>query len=209
MSAATGPTEPVGPAEPTEPTGPTGPAEPAGRGGGRRPAGPPGGPGGSMAWAGYAGAVLAFVFGLVSFYWAAGGTLGLDTLGGTIQEMAGAREPGFLAVVWLTGALKVAGAVFSLALVRPWGRIVPRPLTLLAGWGGSALLTLYGALQVGSLALVATGAVTPDDPVEWKPLLWRLFCWDLSFLVWGVLLFLATRHYVKNTPRSPERAAEK
>ncbi len=123
--------------------------------------------------------------------------------------MARTRGSGFIAVVWITGALKVAGAVFSLALVQSWGRIFPRPLMLLAGWGGSVGLTLYGALQVGSLALVAAGIVTPADPIEWKPLLWRLFVWDLSFLVWGLLLLLATRHYVKNRPRSAERVAEK
>ncbi|MFJ1747313.1 DUF3995 domain-containing protein [Streptomyces sp. NPDC088116] len=170
------------------------------------PAGPPGR---SVAWAGYSAAVLAGAFGLVSFYWAAGGTVGLDTLGGKIQEMAGHRDPGFIAVVWITGAMKVAGAVFSLSLVQSWGRIFPRPLMLLAGWGGSVGLILYGALQVGTLVLVAGGVLTPSDPIEWKPLLWRLFFWDLSFLVWGVLLLLATRHYVKNRPRRPQRVAEK
>ncbi|PNG90134.1 DUF3995 domain-containing protein [Streptomyces malaysiensis] len=163
-------------------------------------------PGGRQpAWAGYTAAVLAVVFGLFSFYWAAGGTFGLDTLGAAIQRMAERRDSGFIAVVWITGALKVAGGLFSLSLVRPWGRVVPRPLMLLAGWGGAALLTVYGALQVGSLSLVASGVLTPSDPVEWKPLLWRLFVWDMSFLVWGILLFLATRTYVMNHPRRPER----
>ncbi|MFF4762938.1 DUF3995 domain-containing protein [Streptomyces sp. NPDC001292] len=157
------------------------------------------------AWAGHAAAVLAIVFGLFSFYWAAGGTFAIDTLGGAIQRMAQRRDPGFIAVVWITGALKIAGGLFSLSLVRPWGRVVPRPLMLTAGWGGAALLTLYGALQVGSLLLVALGVLTPSDPVEWKPLLWRLFVWDMSFLVWGILLFLATRTYVINHPRRPER----
>ncbi|MFE7215794.1 hypothetical protein ACFY0A_43575 [Streptomyces sp. NPDC001698] len=56
--------------------------------------------------------------------------------------MAGRWDPGFIAVVWITGALKIAGALFSLSLVRPWGRVVPRPLMLTAGWGGAALLTV-------------------------------------------------------------------
>jgi Protein of unknown function (DUF3995) len=161
-------------------------------------------PGRPMPWAGYTAAALAVGFGLFSCYWAAGGTFGIDTLGGVIQRMAERRESGFVAVVWLTGALKIAGGVFSLSLVQPWGRVVPRPLMVLAGRGGSALLIVYGALQVGSLLLVALDVVTPADPLGWKPLLWRLFVWDMSFLVWGILLLLATRTYVMNHPRRPE-----
>ncbi|MGW4823086.1 DUF3995 domain-containing protein [Streptomyces sp. NPDC004227] len=86
--------------------------------------------------------------------------------------MAGRRDPGFIAVVWITGALKIAGALFSLSLVRPWGRVVPRPLMLTAGWGGAALLTVHGALQVGSLVLPwhassDFGEVGRTPPVRW------------------------------------------
>jgi hypothetical protein len=85
--------------------------------------------------------------------------------------------------------LKLAGGVLALALVRPWGRRLPRwPLTLLA-WCGAVLLTLYGGLNVvlGGLGLLGVFG-TPADP---SALRWHVAVWDLWFLVWGLLL-LAT-----------------
>jgi len=58
------------------------------------------------------------------------------------------------------------------------------------GWGAAAVLTLYGGLLVAGEALVAVGLVRPAH-VDWKPLLWHLYVWDMSFLLWGVLFALA------------------
>jgi hypothetical protein len=46
------------------------------------------------------------------------------------------------------GVLKVAGALLALALVRPWGRAIPRRLLGGAAWAVSAVLTAYGGLLV-------------------------------------------------------------
>jgi len=54
----------------------------------------------------------------VSAYWALGGTAGLNTIGGQIEEMARAREPSALAVVWAVVAVKIAGAVLGVMLLR-------------------------------------------------------------------------------------------
>ena len=54
----------------------------------------------------------------MSFYWALGGELGLNTLGSGIQALA--HDPSFIALVWLTGVVKVLGGLFALTLVRPW-----------------------------------------------------------------------------------------
>ena len=43
----------------------------------------------------------------MSFYWAAGGTLGLETLGEGIGELADAREPWFVGLVVVTGFVKL------------------------------------------------------------------------------------------------------
>jgi hypothetical protein len=144
----------------------------------------------ALVWAGYAAFAWGLLFAGISFYWALGGGLGVDTLGGTLEQLARARDPAIIAAVWVTGFLKVGGALLALALVEPWGRRLPRPLLLLLGWGAAAVLTLYGGVLVTSEALVATGLVRPAD-VDWKPLLWHLYVWDMSFLVWGVLFGLA------------------
>ncbi len=85
------------------------------------------------AWAGYAAGALAWLSAVPSFDWAVGGTAGLDTVGGTIEQLARARDPAGVALGMGAGILKVAGGL--LALVRPWGRRVPRRLLLgVAAW---------------------------------------------------------------------------
>ncbi len=148
-------------------------------------------------WAAYAAAACAFLFAAVSFYWAVGGTAGLDTLGGRIEELARARDPGMIALGWITGALKVFGGLLALALVRPWGRWFPRWMLLISAWGASAILALYGGVLVVSATLVVIGVVRPTVPVDWTALRWHLALWDSWFLVWGILLGLAARHYAR------------
>jgi Protein of unknown function (DUF3995) len=67
--------------------------------------------------------VLALLSAIPSFYWAAGGTIGLDSVGGAIEELARARDPAGVALGIGAGVLKVAGAVLALALVRPAGPV--------------------------------------------------------------------------------------
>ncbi len=143
-------------------------------------------------WSAYAAAATAFVFAAVSFYWGAGGTALVSTLGGRIEELALARDPAIIAVVWLTGVAKLVGAVLALALVQPWGRRLPRRWLRATAWVGAGLLTAYGLVQVTAVALVAAGVIVPDAPVETNVLRWRLLVWEPWFLVWGLLLALAT-----------------
>ena len=85
--------------------------------------------------------------------------------------------------------------MLALALVRPWGRVVPDRLLLIAAWAGSVVLVLYGGLYVGVGALVLAGIIEPSGPVDRTALWWRVLVWDLWFLVWGLLLGLAAWHY--------------
>ena len=154
-----------------------------------------------LVWAWYAACVWGLMFAGVSFYWGGGGTLGLDTLGGSLERLARARDPALVAAVWITGLLKVAGAVLALTLVSDWGARLPRLPVAALGLGAAVVLTLYGGVLVVSAALVATGAIHPVGPVEWKPLLWHLYLWDMSFLVWGILFGIAVwRRMTRPTP---------
>ena len=147
----------------------------------------------------YAACVLALLYALVSFYWAAGSTAGLSTIGGELEAMARARDPGIVAIVVVTAFLKVAYGRLELALVRPFGRAFPRWVLLAAAWTGAALLTVYGGLLVAAQALVAVGALEVDGPVNWRALLYHLFVWDPWFLVMGLLLGVAVWHYQRGT----------
>ena len=114
--------------------------------------------------------------------------------------------------------------MLALALVRPWGRAIPRRLLLTAAWAGrsgsphgraeagarrllltaawagSVVLTAYGALMVVAGMLVLTGVITPSGPVDRTALRWHVMLWDLWFLVWGVLLGVAAWHSGRRPP---------
>lgn len=141
--------------------------------------------------AGYAAFTWGLVFALISFYWGAGGTVGLDTIGGTIERLALAHNTAIFVAVWVTGLLKLAGAILALALVRPWGGRLPRrPVSVLA-WTAAVLLSLYGAVLVVGDALAVARGPRQQAPAAWSPLLWHLWLWDMSFLVWGLLFAAA------------------
>ncbi len=144
-----------------------------------------------MRWAAYGACALAFGHAGVSAYWALGGTGGLDTVGGFAERWARSPSTATLIIVWATVVLKVLGGFLALALVRPFGARVPRPLVLLAGTAAAALLILYGGVMVLAAILVETGAVHPAAPIDWRGLRWHLGLWDLWFLIWGVLLGIA------------------
>ena len=116
--------------------------------------------------------------------------------------MARSGGAGAAAVIWLTVGLKLAGALLALALARPNCSPLPRRwLQWLAG-GVAVGLTLYGGILVLSEALVEVGAVQPKS-VDWTALRWHLGLWDPWFLVWGLLLGLATyqSRRASGTPR--------
>lgn len=142
--------------------------------------------------AAYAAAVLAFGYALVSLYWAVGGHGLISTVGGYVERFA--RQGGAVAVlVAVTVAVaKLLGGVLALALVRPWGRVVPRRWLLIISAGVSGLLVVYGGLNVAAGALVLSGTIHPSGSVNRTALRWHAGVWDLWFLVWGILLALAT-----------------
>jgi hypothetical protein len=149
--------------------------------------------------AAYGAALLAFAYALVSLYWALGGHALVSTVGGYVERFA--REGGVVPVLLalLAAAAKVVGGLLALALVRPWGRVVPRRWLLGVNVAASALLVVYGALDVGGGALVLSGAVHPSGGVDRNALRWHVGLWDLWFLVWGLLLALATAGYRRRT----------
>lgn len=143
---------------------------------------------GPLSWAAYAACALALLSAVPSFYWALGGTAGLDTVGGAIEELALSHDAKGVALGAGAGVVKLAGGLLALALVRPWGRVVPRRLRLGAAWGGSVILTLYGGLLVAVGALVLTGVIDPSGPVDRTALRWHVMLWDAWFLAWGLML---------------------
>jgi hypothetical protein len=142
--------------------------------------------------------VLAFASAAVTAFWLLGGTLGLDTVGGEVEEQARERSAAALAVLAVTLVAKVAAGGLALALADPRtrGKRVVINLGLVAGFG----LALYGGVLViaGGLALAGVGDSAGRDEYALR---WHVFFWDLWFFVWGVALALAAvRARRKGTP---------
>jgi uncharacterized protein DUF3995 len=161
------------------------------------------------AWALYAGilCVMGVLVGLFRFRgeriarWMQRGVVGTACAVMTAYVVYAFAVDGFQ---WLIapGLLFAAGSVIALALIQPWGRVIPRPLLLLLAWvGGSILIlkTLYGAsIQV----LAVTGVITWQQaqtligaPVSQAPTahegthmtLWNFLVWNPWFLLGGIL----------------------
>lgn len=151
----------------------------------------------SASWAAYAAAATAFSFALVSLYWAAGGTAGLGTLGGSIEAQARARDPGLVAATWVATVLKVMGGLLALALVQAWGRRLPRRILMVAAVGGAALLVLYGSVSMVGVVLTALDVLDNSEGLSDGALRWRIFLWEPWFLVWGLLLGLSAWRFAR------------
>ncbi len=136
---------------------------------------------------------LAFASAATTAYWVLGGTALLDTVGGYAEDLVRTRSAFALLVGFLVASLKVVGGLLALALAHKiHHRWLGRRLLLVAGGLGSGLLTVYGGLLVVVGALVLTGVVRPDGPVDRRVLTWHVALWDSWFLVWGLALATAT-----------------
>jgi hypothetical protein len=158
--------------------------------------------------AAYAAATVAFTYALVSLYWAFGGLGLVSTVGGYVQQFA--RRGGVNAVLVAAAATlaKVLGGLLALALVRPWGRAVPRRWLLALAVVASAVLVVYGAANVAGAALTLSGAVHPSGAVDRNALRWHLELWDLWFLLWGLALAVATEGYRRRTADTDPRSSQ-
>ena len=151
-------------------------------------------------WAAPTAAVLAFASAAVTAYWLAGGTAGLDTVGGEVERLARERSSGAVAGLALTLLLKLAAGFLALALSGPRPARALVMLALVAGVG----LALYGGVLVLAGALALAGVA--GEPSDEYALRWHVFFWDPWFVVWGVALAVAAWR-VRSRPRSGSRPA--
>ncbi len=140
----------------------------------------------------YAAAIAAFSYALVSAYWALGGHGLVSTVGGYAAQFAHREGAAPVLLALAAVAAKTAGGLLALALVRPWGRVIPRRGLRAVSAAASVLLIVYGAVNVLAAALVLSSVLHPGGRVDRTALRWHAWVWDLWFLVWGILLALAT-----------------
>jgi len=124
----------------------------------------------------------------MSFYWALGGMVGVKSLGGSIYNHALKREASFIAIVWITGFMKLGGGLFLLLLLKDWPNKIHRIFYFIALIGGSFLF-LYGLANFITLSLAFTGLLSME--IEGYALIWRLFFWEPFWMLGGVLFILS------------------
>lgn len=138
------------------------------------------------------GVVWSLLFALMSFYWASGGMLGVNTLGPEISRQAVLRDDSFIFVVWLPGVAKVAGALLLLALKINWSNGLVQAAFRITAMVGGILLFLYGLFNLVAVLLMMAQVLnlpTIDSYSAW----WRLFFWEPFWMIGGLFYFVAGR----------------
>ncbi|GAA2232021.1 MULTISPECIES: DUF3995 domain-containing protein [Kitasatospora] len=147
-------------------------------------------------WSGYAAAAWGLLFAVPSFVWASGGTLGAEsTVSPALMKLARDGVPWFLAVLWVTGFLKLFGAVIGIGLTHPRRRRISR-LLVFCGGGAAVLLVWHGCLFVVHGVLVEAGvlSVTPDLVGLTR---WYLYLWGPWFILGSLVFAAATVRHVR------------
>ncbi|MFK0257874.1 DUF3995 domain-containing protein [Streptomyces sp. NPDC090445] len=147
-------------------------------------------------WPGFAAAAWGVLFAVPSFVWASGGTFGAQsTVAPSLMTLAHDRVTWFLAVLWVTGFLKLFGALVGIGLTRRRGKRTGRFLVFCGG-GATVLLVWHGCLFVVHGVLVEAGAraVAPDLLGLTR---WYLCLWGPWFVAGGLAFAAAAAHYVR------------
>lgn len=141
-------------------------------------------------WFIYAGIVWTLLFTIMSFYWAAGGMIGVKSLGGKIYEMALNRDPGFIPVVWATGFVKLGGGLLLLCLIksRSSRTKIRRSLTFICISAGIFMI-LYGLGNFITISLSAINVL--DFELDAFAIKWRLLFWEPFWVIGGIFYVLA------------------
>src|SRR5882762_1575083 len=103
-------------------------------------------------WGGWAGLVWALAYIPVHVYWALGGSAAFLGLAKT--------NANFQIANWGASVVLLGAGLTTLALVRPWGRLLPRWGLLGVAWVGAAAGILHFAAFSGEALLRVTGWVT-------------------------------------------------
>ncbi|WP_409271731.1 DUF3995 domain-containing protein [Neobacillus sp. SCS-31] len=137
------------------------------------------------------GIIWSVIFSGMSFYWAMGGRLGVRSLGGALYEMSLNPSPSFLAIVWLTGFIKLLGAaLLIMLLVHRHNSKLDRKLFYTVKIAG-AFLFLYGALNFITISLHAFNIVNYN--LDHYATFWRLAFWEPYWMAGGIIYFLSAK----------------
>lgn len=137
----------------------------------------------------YLACAWALLFAAVSFYWAAGGKIGLDTLGDTINDLN--NDPTFVAFVWLTAIAKLAMAGVAILLLYLRNGFIPYKLIRIGAWVAGIICVVYGGLNIAARGVMALGIISTPESMYSAAATWHLLLWDPWWMLGGLLFIWA------------------
>lgn len=140
---------------------------------------------GSLAWTGYAACLWAVLFAAINVHWALGGTAVLGDSAAKGLPLFGPAP--------LAAAVGVLGALLALALVQPWGRLLPRWLLTALGWIACVGTGAHAINGLGQEMLLDLGML-PATLRIWSG--WQTALIEGYFLVGAVLFGIAVGWYL-------------
>lgn len=158
-------------------------------------------------WPGYVGCLLAFMYAVfVRFYEAAGGRIDLS---------GQANDPeSFYMASYIAGVVIMLCGFALLALIKPWGKVMPKWVPLIGGRKihrlilliptliGTAFLIAHGVGGMITKAMLLAGVITINFPgwtvVDVHSLaIWDLLFYEPWFVIMGILAGLTASHYAQ------------
>ena len=137
------------------------------------------------------GIVWTVIFAGMSFYWAAGGMVGVRSLGGAVYDMAINPNPSFINIVSLTGFIKLLGVILLLMLFVQWRNpIITRMLYYITKIVG-VLIFLYGLLNFITISMSVFDIL--DFDLDSYATFWRLAFWEPFWMAGGVFYFFTVK----------------
>jgi hypothetical protein len=154
----------------------------------------------SSRWAGYAGLVWALAYIPLHIYWALGGSAAFLGMSGTNTD--------FQIANWGASIVLLGAGLTALALVRPWGRLLPRWGLVGVAWIGAAAGILHAVAFCAIAVLRLTGVMTvPGYTEQFRNAdLWNLAVFEPWFLLMGVFLAIAAIQHVRLFRGQPKPA---
>lgn len=143
----------------------------------------------SKNWFATTGIIWTLIFAGMSFYWAAGGMIGVRSLGGEIYQKALNQDPSFIPIVWATGVVKLLGAVILWIAARNIGPALFVKWMVVVCIIAGIFMILYGILNFITISLAALGVL--DFNLDAYAIRWRLIFWE-PFWVLGGIFYLMT-----------------
>lgn len=137
------------------------------------------------------GVIWTVVFAGMSFYWAMGGILGVRSLGGAIYEQSLDPDPFFVRIVWLTGFVKLLGALLLVLLLISWKNdFLTKVLYYLTKMAGICLF-MYGLLNFITISMNAFDML--DMELTAYATFWRLVFWEPYWMIGGICYFFSVK----------------